>query len=109
MFSKNTVKILFIFTIMLTILPKFIRAEDDDDDFLSEVVIDLMIGGAIAICESFHLCHMFITAVTVITIISLPFCLCAGIISPSGLCSERNARRGITNGIGYGATRAFMR
>ena len=40
MFSKNTIaKILFVFTIMLTIFPKFIRAEDDNNNVLDSLFV----------------------------------------------------------------------
>jgi hypothetical protein len=106
MFSKNTiVKVLFVFTIMLIIYPKFIRAEDDDDDVLGEIAIDLMIGFGMAVCETSVACSSFMSLVVIITLISLPFCLCADVIDPRDFCNKRQARRGLTTGIGYGLAR----
>ena len=108
MFSKNTtIKIFFIFTIFIAIFPKFIRAEDDDDDIVGEIIMDLSSGVMIAMCETSVACSSFMPIVAIITLISLPFCLCAGIIEPDDLCNKKQARRGLTTGVGYGIARSF--
>ena len=62
MFSKNTIaKILFVFTIMLTIFPKFIRAEDDNNNVLGEIAVDFMIGASMAVCETSAVCSSFMS------------------------------------------------
>jgi len=110
MFSKNTIsKILFVFTIMLLIFPKFIRAEDADDDQSGDLAVDLMIGVGVAICETSATCSLFMSFIAIIALITIIFALCAGAIEPSDLCNKRQARRGLTAGIGYGLARRSLR
>ena len=106
MFSKNTItQIFFIFTIFIAIFPKFIRAEDDID---GEIIIDLMVGVGMAICETSEACSSFVSIVVIITLICLPFCLCAGVIEPGDICNKTQGRRGLTTGIGYGVARSLI-
>lgn len=108
MFSKNTItKIFFIFTIFIAIFPKFIRAEDDDDDIVGEIIMDLAVGVMIAMCETSVTCSSFMNIVIIIALISLPFCLCAGVIEPGDICNKKHARRGLTTGVGYSVARSF--
>ena len=110
MFSKNTIaKILFVLTIMLTIFPKFIRAEDADEYDEGEIAVDLMAGAAIAICETSATCSLFMYFIAISALITILFGLCAGAIKPSDLCNKRQARRGLTAGIGYGLARRSLR
>ena len=110
MFSKNTIaKILFVFTIMLTIFPKFIRAEDDNNNVLGEIAVDFMIGASMSVCETSAVCSSFMSFIAIIAFISILFGLCTGAIEPSDLCNKRQARRGLTAGIGYGFARRSLR
>lgn len=111
MFSKQTLtKIFFFFTIALVILPKFIRAEDDDDDLLGELLTDLMVGVAVSACETNAMCSAFMTIVSITVIIisligcCINGCRCDDEYSPSG----RTFRRAGTGAIGYGIGRALF-
>lgn len=104
MFSKSTLsKIFFILIIFIAIFPKFIRAEDDD----GEIITDLMVGVGISLCETSPACSSLMSIVVIITLTSLPFCLCAGIIEPGDICNKRQARHGLTAGVGYSVARSF--
>lgn len=110
MFSKQTLtKIFFFFTIALVILPKFIRAEDDDD-LLGELLTDLMVGVAVSACETNAMCSAFMTIVSVAVIIisligcCINGCKCDDEYRPTG----RSFRRAGTGAIGYGIGRSLF-
>lgn len=111
MFSKQTlVKIFFFFTIILVVLPKFIRA-NDDDDILGEIITDIFIGVAVAACETSATCSSFMSIVSIAIIIftlivcCVNGCKCDDEYRPSG----RTFRRIGTAGVGYGIGRTIFR
>lgn len=112
MFSKQTLtKIFFFFTIALAILPKFIRAEDDDDDLLGEVLTDIMVGVAVASCETNALCSAFMTiiAIVAITITLIGCCINGCRCDDEYRPSRKSFRRAGTGAIGYGIGRSLFR
>lgn len=113
MFSKQTLaKIFFFFTIVLAILPKFIRAEDDDDDdILGEILTDLMVGVAVASCETNALCSAFMTIVSIAFIIISLICCCINgcRCDDEYRPSRKSFRRAGTGAIGYGIGRSLFR
>ena len=111
MFSKQTLsKIFFFFTIVLFILPKFIRAEEDDDDLLGEIIVDLMVGVAVSACETNAMCSAFMTIMTIaIIIISLIGCCINGCrCDDEYRPSRKSLRRVGTGAIGYGIGRSLF-
>ena len=88
-----------------------IIATDDDDDknILGEIVIDLLIGAGLSICESFVFRKAIMLFVCFIAFITVLIGFCSGEIGCEDICNRRNARRGFTSGIGYGAARSFRR
>ena len=83
-------------------------ARDDDDD-LGDVVVDLMIGAGMAICEEFVACKLFMIIAGLASVLMILIGLCSGEMSCNELCNRRTARRGFTTGVGYGLTRSFRR
>ena len=111
MFSKQTLtKIFFFFTIALVILPKFIRAEDDDDEILGELLTDLMVGVAVSACETNAMCSAFMTIVTIaVIIISLiGFCINGCRCDDEYTPSRKSFRRAGTSALGYGIGRTLF-
>ena len=111
MFSKQTLtKIFFFFTIALVILPKFIRAEDDDDEILGELLTDLMVGVAVSACETNAMCNAFMTIVTIAFIIIslIGFCINGCRCDDEYTPTRKSFRRAGTSAIGYGVGRALF-
>ena len=109
MFSKQTLaKIFFCLTIVLVILPKFVRADDDDDDdILGEMMVDLFIGIAMAACETSATCSSFMMIVTIAFVLfamlgcCINGCRCDDEYRPN----RKTFRRMGTAGVGYGIGR----
>tara|TARA_B100001121_G_C18617819_1_gene587780 strand:+ start:674 stop:1012 length:339 start_codon:yes stop_codon:yes gene_type:complete len=108
MFSKQTLaKIFFCLTIVIAILPKFVRAEDDDEDILGEIMVDLFIGVAMAACETSATCSSFMTIVTIAIVLFTTLgccingCKCDDEYTPN----RKIFRRVGTAGVGYGIGR----
>ena len=81
-------------------------AEDDDDEFVVEIISDLLLGAALAVCEHYAWCQMLLITVAlafiviaIIMFISTGECLCK---CPSG----KDLRRSATV---YGGYRLFAR
>ena len=110
--SKQTLtKIFFLLTIFLTILPKFVKADDDDDDIIGEIIVDLLIGVAMAACETSATCSSFMTIVSIAIILftllgcCISGCKCDDEYRPSG----KTYRRIGTGVIGYGIGRSIFK
>ena len=110
--SKQTLaKIFFLLIIFLTILPKFVKADDDDDDIIGEIIVDLLIGVAMAACETSATCSSFMTIVSIAIILftllgcCISGCKCDDEYRPSG----KTYRRIGTGVIGYGIGRSIFK
>jgi len=101
-------KSMWVFTFLL-FATKCIATNDDDDNIVGEVVVDLMIGVGMAICDEFVMCKLFMMMMGFVCAIMVLIGLCSGEISCEDICNCRNARRGFTSGVGYGVTRSFRR
>ena len=108
--KQTLVKIFFLLIIFLTILPKFVKA-DDDDDIIGEIIVDLFIGVAMAACETSATCSSFMTIVSIAIILFTLLCCCINGCKcddeyrPSG----KTYRRIGTGAIGYGIGRSLFR
>ena len=100
----------FIYIIPLLILiTKFtlVAADDDDDDIIGELVVDLLVGVAMSICESFVMCKIMMMVAGLISLTIVLMGLCSGEIGCEDICNRRTARRSFTTGIGYGIGRSM--
>jgi len=97
--TRNTLFLILIG--LLFILP--VMADDDDDNIIAEIVVDLMAGAFIAVCETSATCTGFMNIIAFIGFIILAICAC--VLGPTvvfeGACSKKNIRRGGTTYIGY--------
>lgn len=112
MFSKQTLaKIIFCFTIFMVILPKFVRAEDDDDDILGEIIVDLFIGIAVSACETNATCNKFmsIIAITIVIFTLIMCCINGCKCDDDYRHNKRTFRRIGTATVGYGIGRSIFR
>ena len=60
----------FTFLFLLFTFVTSVRA-DDDEDILGELMTDLLIGAAVAVCESYATCNAILTVITIISILIL--------------------------------------
>ena len=86
------------------------RAEDDDDEILSELLTDLMVGVAVSACETNAMCSAFMTIVTIAFIIIslIGFCINGCRCDDEYRPSRKSFRRAGTGVIGYGIGRALF-
>lgn len=99
-----TLIILFIITISV------VKAEEDDDDILGEILTDILVGSAVAVCESYAACKGFMILITIVfIIISLIGWCCNGCrCDDEYYPSRRTMRRAGTSAISYGITRSLV-
>jgi len=86
---------------------KFVAADDDDDAV--EIVVDIMIGFGMAICEEFVACKLFMIIAGLTGVLMMIIGLCSGEMSCEDICNRRTVRRSFTTGVGYGVARTFRR
>lgn len=95
--------ILFLITTFHTV-----RGNDDDDDnIIGEIVIDLMVGVGMSICEQYATCQAFMTIIAIMSLVFLCFACLAGELTAGDICNTRNGRRAATVGVGYGMARRY--
>tara|TARA_B100000925_G_C21895825_1_gene424940 strand:- start:214 stop:540 length:327 start_codon:yes stop_codon:yes gene_type:complete len=62
--------------VFLTLLSQ-VRGEDDDDDILGELITDIMVGAAVAACETSAGCNGLLTIISFISVLFvLTTCIC---------------------------------
>tara|TARA_Y100000389_G_scaffold180234_1_gene194904 strand:+ start:695 stop:1015 length:321 start_codon:yes stop_codon:yes gene_type:complete len=88
-------------------LPHFIRADEDDDEC---VLCDVLIGTAMAICETNESCNAIMTIVALISICILILgCICGDDEARDEIWdSFPSARKTASIGAGYGLAKACM-
>ena len=94
--------------VILLYLPHFIRADDDDDDEC--VLCDVLIGAAIAVCQTNETCDGLITIIGLISICILIIgCICGDNEERDEIWdSLPSARKTASIGTGYGLMKACM-
>ena len=90
---------------LLTLLRTAVAVDEDDDDILTEIAVDLMIGVAMSVCEQYVACQAVMIITGFITLIIGLMLLCIGEISCADLCTRRHSRRFATRALGYGVGR----
>ena len=82
--------------------------DDDEDDEFAEILGDIIIGVAIAVCQESAACSAFLNIITLLFIIGgLIGWLCSGCECNCERPSNKQIRRGIRIGGAYGATRLW--
>jgi len=108
MFKNNYIFHLFSL-IILTKISLGSAVFDEEDDLVTEIFVDLIVGIGMAICESYATCNMLLTTVSCITVIIVLISVCMGSIYMGDICNRRMARRSFTSYSGYSFGRAFLR
>lgn len=103
----NKTTILWLAGILFLILPKIVRAEDDEECDLCNIAA----GAAIAICDEFEACRTLMSFVVMLFIfVSLLTCLCGGPEDRRDFWDSMPSGRGAVAGAGgYFAARALLR
>jgi predicted membrane protein len=98
----------FIVLAMVFMIP--VMAEDDDDDIVTEIIIDLAVGIFIAVCETSATCtyFMYIVSIFVLFILLISCCINGSCNSIDECCTVRSTRRGLTNYAGYRLGKQIM-
>ena len=94
--------------ILFLVLPKIIRAEDDDEEC---DLCNIAAGVAVAVCEEFAACRaLMMFAVMIFIFVSLVTCLCGGPEGREDIWDSMPSRRTVAGGAGgYLAARALLR
>ena len=90
---------LFFGIMMFTI--KFARGEeDDDDDIIGEIIVDLLIGAAVSVCQSNAVCNLYLTLFTVLFVVIALVNACINGCEDARYPSRREIRRAGTVYVG---------
>lgn len=98
-----------IIMLFLMIISVAMSYDDEEDDILSELLIDLMIGGALEICASFYTCSMLLQIMTITIILFIAISLCITGCRDCRCPTERQVNRGFRHGVGIYAGRRLAR
>lgn len=92
-------KLLVMFSLLAFVL--------SEDDSLTEMIIDIYIGSAIAICEQYTTCHMYMTIISLIIIIPLTIIWIIDDCDFNIIFNKKNFLK-VTTGSGYYMTKMFI-
>lgn len=95
--------------VFLTLLSQ-VRGDDDEDNLLGEVLVDVMVGVAVAACESSVACNGFLSIIILISfILILCTCICGSDRDRQELWdSMPSGRRYVSTGAGYAIGRRMF-
>ena len=112
MFKLNNFRRL-LFIALIFIAYKTIRVaawdDDDEDDIIGEIIVDMIVGAGMAVCEQYATCRLMMTIITLASLVFVCVGMCVGFIDKSDVCNKRTVRRGLTTGGGYYAARGILR
>ena len=102
--------VIYTLTILFIISISVVKAENDDDEILGEVLTDILVGSAVAVCETNAACNGFMTLITIVFIITslIGWCCNGCRCDDEYYPSRRTMRRAGTSAISYGITRSLM-
>ena len=83
---------------MLIILQPVFGEEEEDGSIIGEIVVDLMVGAFIAVCETSATCNSFMNIVAALFVVVFLIGCC---VNGPGECRTKDVRRGATVYAGY--------
>ena len=103
---KKTTAIYFIGLIIL-LVPSLIKAENDDEEC---IICDMLIGAAVAVCETDETCNSFMTIVAIMAIcVSILSCIFGDEDTRDEIWDNvPSGKQSVSMGIGYGLASAYM-
>ena len=95
--------------VFLTLLSQ-VRGDDDEDNLLGEVLVDVMVGVAVAACESSVACNGFLSIIAFITLmLVLCTCICGSDRDREEMWNSMpSGRRFASTGAGYAIGRRMF-
>lgn len=99
-----------IYAIVFLTLISQVRGDDDEDNILGEIITDIMVGTAVAACETSAACNGLLTIISFISVLFvLTTCICGSDRDRDELWeSMPSGRRVASTGAGYAiGTRIF--
>ena len=107
--SKN--KLFFVTLVFMMVVLKFSKAQDEeDDDMFEEFLIDILVGSAMAVCETNAMCSTIMwTLFLVVLFINLVLCCINGLKCYCCDVREKEIRRMGSVGASYYITRSLIR
>ena len=84
-------------------------SDDEEENFVVEIIGEIILGAAISICESYATCNYIMTIFVLFTVMIVLIGLCMGDIECADICNRRTARRTLTIGTGYSIGRRLRR
>ena len=92
--------LMLIFGIMMFTI-KFARAEEDEeDDIIGEMIVDLLVGAAVGVCQSIAACSFMRTIITLIFIVFALLNACINGCDDMRYPTSREMRRASTMYLG---------
>lgn len=79
-----------------------------ENDSITEIIIDISIGSAIAICEQYRTCHMYMTIISLITFILLTIIWIIDGCNFNLIFNKKNFLKAGTMTSGYHMTKMFI-
>ena len=104
---KKTTVIYFIGFIIL-LVPSLVKADNADDEEC--IICDMLIGAAIAVCETDETCNSFMTIVSIMAIcVSILSCIFGDEETRDEIWDNvPSGKQSASMGVGYGLARAYM-
>lgn len=103
----NKTNFFWLVGILFLLLPKIVRAEDDEECDLCNIAA----GAAIAVCEEFAACRAFMFfTVMIFLFVTLLMCICGGPDTRRDMWNSMpSGRQAVGGAAGYYGTRALLR
>jgi len=95
-------------TLTLLILLSIFTLAFSEDDSVTKIIIDIYIGSAIAICEQYKTCHMYMSIISLLILIPLTIIWIIDGCNLNLIFNKKNFLKAGSTGSGYYMTKMFI-